>query len=710
MQRLTSNLTIFFLTVGMSLADPESDKKPQAEALRQADESAVSATYLWIEAEDFTSVGGWIPAQENSALMGRTTGKNATKNNLTASTKIKLETGGTYQLWVRSLDRKDSKVSRNFSISLNSIVSTSKLGAHGNDGWAWQNAGVFRLEKGEVAIELIDTSQYYARCDKMLLTTDMNYVPKGAGGDRNTDHLPPANPPVHDFIRANFNDLKPGSLANQGGGEGFAANQNWTLQGDIQIMGGDLQMPSSDGREFIRSQGGTPFLLRATGESMSHAVRGIATPMKGQVWFSFLVKPSDASGKAGIKLLQSADPAVGYEVLASGADLSFKKSNESKTTMIKDALPPGKNSLVIGRCDVEADRDGNRFFSLWVNPNLEEPGTPLIKNVLSDSLESITHLALMMSAGKSPSTSPALDEIIVSNYPQTTGCYHVTPRKRHFGRWHIPVKSADSSTPLPPPGYNLVFSDEFDSNTLDHSKWNYRLRDKPDSAQEEENVEVRDGNLLIHARKQRVGKYNYTGGGIISKPLFVYGYYEARFKIPASEGWHTAFWTMPEYEPKDLRNTEIDFCEQDSGDPRYFSLGLINHREAGWNESNIGRWVVEDAPNMAEEFIVIAADFTPRFIRFYLNGKLTKDVDARLFPHGPATVQLSCIASRKKGDRFQDDAHLPSRATFDYVRVYQHPDHAEAENAAKKRAILPSLPLPPLAERQRKGAPKGELD
>jgi beta-glucanase (GH16 family) len=286
----------------------------------------------------------------------------------------------------------------------------------------------------------------------------------------------------------------------------------------------------------------------------------------------------------------------------------------------------------------------------------------------------------------------------------------VAPRKRHFGQWHIPVKAAEPATQLPPPGYKLVFSDEFDANTLDHSKWNYRLRDKPDSAQEAENVEVRDGNLLIHARKQRVGKYNYTGGGIISKPLFVYGYYEARLKIPASEGWHTAFWTMPEYEPNDLRNTEIDFCEQDSGDPNYFSLGLINHREKGWNESNIGRWVVEDAPNMVEEFVTIAADFTPQSIRFYMNGRLTKEVDSRLFPHGPATVQLSCIASRKKGDRFQDDAHLPSQATFDYVRVYQHPDHAEAEAAAKAKALLPTLPLPPLSERQRTGADHGELD
>jgi beta-glucanase (GH16 family) len=705
MLRFALTLTTIGLTIGMSRSDQAPNNNSPSKAQPPKNEAR-----LWIEAEDFTSLGGWILAQENSALMGRTSGDNGKNKNLTASTKITCETAGNYQLWVRSLDSKNAKIPRDFRIAINSIVSPTKLGTHGNEGWAWQNAGIFHLNKGEVVIELTDTSQYYARCDKMLLTTDMSYVPKGVAGDRNTDHIQPDNQQAPRFLRVNFNDLKSGALASQCSGEGFDANRQWSVQGDIQILTGDLQMPAANGREFIRSQRGKPFHISAKGEGMSVATRAIASPMKGQVWFSFLVKAHDASGKAGIKLLPSADPAQGYEILASGTDLSLKTSNTSETKTIQDTFPLGKTSLVIGRCDVDADRDGNRFLCLWVNPNIDELGTPLIKESLSDSVESITHLALVMAGGKSPATSPALDEAIVSNYPYPTGFYHVAPRKRHFGQWHIPVKAAEPATQLPPPGYKLVFSDEFDVNTLDHSKWNYRLRDKPDSAQEAENVEVRDGNLLIHARKQRVGKYNYTGGGIISKPLFVYGYYEARLKIPASEGWHTAFWTMPEYEPNDLRNTEIDFCEQDSGDPNYFSLGLINHREKGWNESNIGRWVVEDAPNMVEEFVTIAADFTPQSIRFYMNGRLTKEVDSRLFPHGPATVQLSCIASRKKGDRFQDDAHLPSQATFDYVRVYQHPDHAEAEAAAKAKALLPTLPLPPLSERQRTGADHGELD
>jgi len=688
----------------------ETEWKPVTGPLPEKHPSTSKARYLWLEAEDFTSFGSWIPVQENSALMGRTNGKSSQNQNRSARAAIHVESAGTYKVWVRAYDSKNTKIARDFRVSLNAVVSSRSVGTHGNDGWAWQDAGVFSLEKGEVAIELIDSSQYYARCDKLLLTTDMNYVPKGAGGDRNTHPLPPAHPRATHYVKATFNDLNAGALAAQFGGEGFVTTAPWTLHGDIPIRSGDLQMPASDGREFILSQSGTPAHLTSASEDLNQAIRRIATPMNGQLWFRFLVKPHDASGTAGIKLLPGTDLTQGHEIRCDGRDLSYRKPNDPNATISKNAFPLGKTSLVIGTCDIDPDRDGRRSLSLWVNPSVEQPGTPLIKIALSDSIQSITHLALVMSAGKKSSSSPMLDEVILSNHPYPAGFYHVCPRKQHFGQWHMPVKPSENSTPLPPPGYELVFSDEFDANTLDHSKWDYRLRDKPDSAQEAENVEVRDGHLLIHAKKQPVGKYNYTGGGIISKPLFVYGYYESRFKIPAAEGWHTAFWTMPAYEPLEARNTEIDFCEQDSGDPRYFSLGLINHREKGWNASNIGRWVVEDAPNMVDQFIVIAADFTPDSIRFYMNGRLTKEVDSRLFPHGPATVQLSCIASRKKGDRFQDDARLPSHATFDYVRVYQHPRHAAAEAAAKTKAVLPTLPLPPLSERQRAGAATGELD
>jgi hypothetical protein len=134
-------------------------------------------------------------------------------------------------------------------------------------------------------------------------------------------------------------------------------------------------------------------------------------------------------------------------------------------------------------------------------------------------------------------------------------------------------------TPLPPSGYQLVFSDEFNGDSLDTNRWGYRLGDKMLSAQQPENVSVKDGNLVIALRKESVRGKDYTGGGVISRQKFVYGYYEARFKTPPAEGWHTAFWAMRHRfgdTSAPLPLLELDFCEQDGGDPHYFSFGIIN--------------------------------------------------------------------------------------------------------------------------------------
>ncbi len=699
--------SLVILIVGNALIHAETPT-PQNDSLSPEKQS------LWIEAEDFTYLGGWQLAEKNTCIMGQTKRKKSdvAEDRLRASTKVRIEVGGQYKLWVRAKGGENQNPVRDFSISINSIVASQKLGAHTTDRWEWQSAGVFPLERGETSIELIDSSQYFARCDKILLTTDLSYKPKGEGEAQNIEQIDAKNPPYHAHIaKVIFNDLAPGTLAGQGGGTGFDAKAIWSVDGAINIVDGDLQMPEKNGRSFIRSQSGKPAHINAGSEKTSQAFRPLLITMKGQVWFSYLVKPLHENGMAGINLRQAANEQQDLSIYASGRDLLVK--GQVITKRINDRFPIGETSLVLGRIDVNADRHGDRLFAVWVNPDVDQLGLPLFSEKLTKEHSGISHLGLAMSTGSAHGVSPQIDEVTVSNYPRQAGFFHVAPRKRHFGLSHIPVKAAEHKSQLPPAGYNLVFSDEFDAKELDRTKWDYRLVDKDDSAQEEENVEVADGHLIVHARKKNVGKCHFTGGGVISKNVFVYGYYEARFKIPSSEGWHTSFWTMPVYLPMEKRNVEIDFCEQDSGDPNYLSVGLINHRETGWNQSNIGRWVVEDVPNMVEEYVLIGSEYTPEFIRFYVNGRLIKEVDAAVFPHGPATVQLSCIASLKKGDRFQNVAQLPSRARFDYVRVYHNPKYAEAEAAAQIKAVMPTKPIPPISERQRSGVTsekEGTLD
>lgn len=266
-------------------------------------------------------------------------------------------------------------------------------------------------------------------------------------------------------------------------------------------------------------------------------------------------------------------------------------------------------------------------------------------------------------------------------------------RSKFSSKIHIPVQPAPEVTSLPPTGYELVFADEFNGEKIDMQKWGFRLDSKMLSTQQPENISLKGGNLEIALRKESARGKDYTGGGVISRETFAYGYYEARLKTPPAEGWHTAFWSMkhsfPDKAPGPRALLELDFCEQDGGDPHFFSFGIINQfpnakKKESWNA---GRWVIEDAPDTSADFHVWACEFTPEIIRFYFDGRLTKELSASGFPHDDMSVWLSVIASTLKGDRWVDESKLPNTVMVDYVRVYQNPKYWAAEEGVRAASL-----------------------
>lgn len=150
-----------------------------------------SGTDLWIEAEHFTTKGGWTPMwQEQMCLRGHT-GKDQVKaeEDRYATTRIEIPQSGEYTLWVRSRDYAAGPAGkRTFRVEVGDQSSTTVFGAHGKEGWEWEKGGSFRLEKGPVALRLVDAGAYYGRCDKLLLTTDRGFAPRAKGGRSNVEH------------------------------------------------------------------------------------------------------------------------------------------------------------------------------------------------------------------------------------------------------------------------------------------------------------------------------------------------------------------------------------------------------------------------------------------------------------------------------------------------------------------------------------------
>lgn len=107
-----------------------------------------------------------------------------------------------------------------------------------------------------------------------------------------------------------------------------------------------------------------------------------------------------------------------------------------------------------------------------------------------------------------------------------------------------------------PEGYELLWSDEFEGDSLNRDYWtpetgrghggwgNAELQYYTDR---EENLAVRDGKLVITARKEAYEGAQVTSARIktLDKVTFLYGYVVASIKLPkTADGLWPAFWMM----------------------------------------------------------------------------------------------------------------------------------------------------------------------
>lgn len=226
------------------------------------------------------------------------------------------------------------------------------------------------------------------------------------------------------------------------------------------------------------------------------------------------------------------------------------------------------------------------------------------------------------------------------------------------------------------PGYTLVFADEFNGRKVDTALWNYREDRKLLSAQLPQNVSEGNGVLSIALRKQTDGKFSYTGGGIVSKRAFRYGYFEVRARTTACAGWHSAFWAMaadPSNTYNAARRTEIDQFEIDGSEPHHISQGVIAWQPAiasaasEYKGIDIGRKFSTVAFDTSAGWHTYGFAWDEQSVRFFIDGQQT---DVAAYParenvHDALNLWLTVIATRNV-----DDGCLPATLQFDYVRYY----------------------------------------
>lgn len=224
--------------------------------------------------------------------------------------------------------------------------------------------------------------------------------------------------------------------------------------------------------------------------------------------------------------------------------------------------------------------------------------------------------------------------------------------------------------------WKLAFHDEFDGTALGvawtpHQYWSDgATAGEGDEQSDPANVFVADGLLRLVARDQRKFDKPYTGalvqaGGIRARRSttfsFLYGYAEARIRIPAGKGLWPAFWLMPA-SYRDA-NGEIDIMDNGTGDPNVLHGGAILH----------GRQYQHQRPGeLPAGFHTFAVDWQPDHIAWYLDGiEWARTTDRTLICTEAMYPIFDLAVGGPWGGPPDAQTRFPATMEADWIRVWQ---------------------------------------
>ncbi len=236
----------------------------------------------------------------------------------------------------------------------------------------------------------------------------------------------------------------------------------------------------------------------------------------------------------------------------------------------------------------------------------------------------------------------------------------------------------------PSEDYVLLFEDDFNHLSLKNEDWFERDGYRLGGLNLKSNVMVQNGMVsLLFKHEDHDGDevYDYTGGGIISKHLFGYGYYEIKVKIYGiTPGFHQSFWSMgldfgmqKEYDEMIKRyevpyyNTviEIDGFEIESQFPRTlktnFHKWTPSHLELGSIPYNLSY----------EDWFIAGFEWGQGYVNYFLNGELmvTRQIDSTLY--SPQSHWLTAVADINKYDDIDRVSPIENASMdIDYFRYY----------------------------------------
>jgi beta-glucanase (GH16 family) len=285
-------------------------------------------------------------------------------------------------------------------------------------------------------------------------------------------------------------------------------------------------------------------------------------------------------------------------------------------------------------------------------------------------------------------------------------------------------------------GWQLVWRDEFDSESLDRTKWQPEEScwgggndERQCYVDREENIQVEEGVLrLIALEGAHEGplypegiagapggtvEQEYTSGKLRTRGLatFKYGRFSARIKLPAGQGTWSAFWMMPEgnvygdwplsgeFDIMEAVNLETACAECPSGIERRTSGALHFGEQAPDNQYLFARSDGAADIGPSGEWHEYALEWAEGTIQWFIDGRIFLRLDSDQWFTGselaagrafapfdqPFHIALNLavggnLAEKSNGMGF-DPASFPAEMQVDWVRVEQCENDPETGKA-----------------------------
>lgn len=244
--------------------------------------------------------------------------------------------------------------------------------------------------------------------------------------------------------------------------------------------------------------------------------------------------------------------------------------------------------------------------------------------------------------------------------------------------------------------WNLVWSDEFNGNSINTSNWTYDTGNGGWGNSELENYTGRavnatiyKGNLAIVAKKESYGGSNYTSARMKSQGLqsWMYGKVEARIKMPVGKGLWPAFWMLG----NSITTTgwpkcgEIDIMEHINVESVVYGT---MHWDNNGHASNGGNTACD-----VTNYHLYSIEWDANAIKWFLDstkyweGNIAKNINSTHELHDPFFILLNMAIGGNWPGNPDGTTIFPDTMFVDYVRVYQDATTGIKNNLALNNSI-----------------------